>query len=56
MSTLENNKKYHSLSISKKTYNELSRCGRWGESTDELISRLLKERNGTEIKDGEGSN
>jgi hypothetical protein len=48
----QNSKKYKNLSISEKTYNRLAKYGHWSESADQLINRILDERDGKENVSG----
>ena len=40
------------ISLSEKTYNRLVKFGRWSESADDLINRILDERSGKENVSG----
>jgi macrodomain Ter protein organizer (MatP/YcbG family) len=42
------NTKRKSLSLNEKTYNRLAKFGHWSESADDLINRILDEREGKE--------
>jgi predicted CopG family antitoxin len=46
--TLESNRKRHTISINANAYTRLTRIGLFGESFDELISRILDECEGNE--------
>jgi hypothetical protein len=46
---LQNTRKYKSVSISEKTYNRLVKYGHWSESADQLINRILDEREGKQV-------
>ena len=50
--TTETNLKRKTLSLSEKTYNRLAKYGRWSESGDDLINRILNEREGKENVSG----
>jgi macrodomain Ter protein organizer (MatP/YcbG family) len=44
----ETNTKRKSLSLNERTYNRLAKYGHWSESADNLINRILDEREGKE--------
>lgn len=48
---IQNTRKYKSVSISEKTYNKLAKYGHWSESADQLINRILDERDGKEVSE-----
>jgi hypothetical protein len=46
---IQNLRKYKSVSISEKTYNRLAKYGHWSESADQLINKILDQREGKEV-------
>jgi hypothetical protein len=48
---IQNSRKYKSVSISEKTYNRLAKYGHWSESADQLINRILDERDRKEVSE-----
>ena len=65
MTLLANATKYHSLendnskrktiSLTEKTYNRFSQFGKWGESADDLLNKILDEKEGKEVNESERS-
>jgi hypothetical protein len=53
--TNEANSKRRVISLSKKTYNRLAKFGRWSESADDIINRILDEREGKEVSEHSAS-
>ena len=53
--TNEANTKRRVISLSKKTYNRLAKFGRWSESADDIINRILDEREGKEVSEHSAS-
>ena len=53
--TNEANSKRRVISLSKKTYNRLAKFGRWSESADDIINRILDEREGKEASEHSAS-
>jgi hypothetical protein len=53
--TNEANSKRRVISLSKKTYNRLAKFGRWSESADDIINRILGEREGKEVSEHSAS-
>jgi hypothetical protein len=53
--TNEANTKRRVISLSKKTYNRLAKFGRWAESADDIINRILDEREGKEVSEHSAS-
>ena len=43
------NLKRKTLSLNEKTYNRLAKYGHWSESADQLINRILNEREDKEV-------
>jgi hypothetical protein len=43
------------ISLSERTYNRLAKFGRWSESADDLINRILNEREGKEVSEQSAS-
>lgn len=48
----ETNTKRKSLSLNENTYNRLAKYGHWSESADDLINRILDERESKENVSG----
>ena len=54
--SLENdNSKRKTISLTEKTYNRLSKVGKWSESADDLLNRILDEKEKKEISEEERS-
>jgi hypothetical protein len=51
----EANTKRKSLSLNEKTYSRLAKYGHWSESADDLINRILNEREGKEVREHSAS-
>jgi hypothetical protein len=43
------------LSLSEKTYDRLAKYGHWSESADQLINRILNERESKEVNENSAS-
>jgi hypothetical protein len=46
---IQDSRKYKNPSISEKTHNRLAKYGQWSEGADQLINRILNEREGKEV-------